>query len=108
MFVMLVRYSGAGGSRTVCGGGGSWGSAGVLEAGGYAVDGEQEEAFEALAFVVLGVRVAQGGQGAELGVGQGVHVGVGERDGAGEYVPVGQQAVVARHGEDEAPGAVVL
>src|SRR4029077_14587097 len=82
--------------------------AGVLEAGGYAVDGEQEEAFEALAFVVLGVRVAQGGQGAELEVGQGVHVGVAERDGAGEYVPVGQQAVVARHGEDEAPGAVVL
>src|SRR5437588_5292686 len=38
------------------------GSAGVLEAGGYAVDGEQEQAFEALALVVLGVRVAQGGQ----------------------------------------------
>src|SRR4029077_7069328 len=103
MFVMLVRYSGAGGSRTVCGGGGSWGSAGVLEAGGYAVDGEQEQAFEALALVRLRVRVAPGGEGAGLEVGQGVHVGVAERDGAGEHVPVGQQAVVAGHGEDEAP-----
>ncbi len=68
------------------GGGGLLGLAGVLEAGGYAVDGEQEQAFETLALVVLGVRVAQGGQGAELEVGQRVHVGVAERDGAGERV----------------------
>src|ERR1700750_408470 len=71
------------------------GSAGVLETAGYPVDGEQEQALQALALVVLGVGVAKGSQGAELQVGQGVHVGVAERDGAGQQVPVGQQAVVA-------------
>ena len=67
-----------------------------------------EQALQAPALVVLGVGVAEGGQGAELQVGQGVHVGVAERDGAGQHVPVGQQAVVAGHGEHEAAGAVVL
>src|ERR1700753_1003500 len=84
-------------------------SPGVLEASRDAVDGEEEQTFELLAFSgVVGGGAAQGGQGPQLQVREGVDVGVAEGDGAGQDGAVGQQAVVLGDGQDQAAGQVVL
>src|ERR1700730_4083165 len=69
------------------------GSAGVLQAAGDAVDGEEQQPFHPLAVLVGDGRFlfAQRRERPQLQEGQRVHIGVAQRDSAGQHLPARQQ-----------------
>src|SRR5260370_19523087 len=79
-------------------------SARVLQAGGYAVDGQQQQPFQAL---TLRIPVAQRGERPQLQVRERVHVRATERDGPAQHGPGGEQPVLPGDRQHEPAGQVL-
>src|SRR5215813_5123504 len=83
-------------------------SAGVLKPGCDAVDGQQQQALQALSLGLVRPAFPQRTEGAQLEVGERVDVGIAQLDGAAQHTPTLEQPSVARDREQPLQCQVIL